>query len=313
MQRTKRGPGGDAGGGGGSRTLRDAGEKDVKLRKRKVSRIKQLLTMVFLLLFFIFSVMLIVTHAFGMDDGDEELEGDSISKKEIKKLRKKVKEMESKMAMVAEKGGKKLIADERRLWEDAKALALPQNSLYRVKGIEDPMGKMFSMSRFNGLVSLIVTLACDNSHERHHKNFDQQLNELEQLQEKYQDQGFIVIGFPLDDFISSEGYDYQIQRYIRENVNNGDVRFPTFGISSKSESPVYSNIASQDGGEMPKAHFYKYLIDREGALIASFTEEDLPFTGDDNKITKAIEKLLQAQPKGDRKFKDDVFQRFNYF
>ena len=123
-----------------------------------------------------------------------------------------------------------------------------------------------------------------------------QFEALEALHKKYAPRGFAVLGFPSGDFKSQE-YDDEAQ--IKEfcTLTYG-VKFPMFEkvhVVGADATPLYKDLA-QVSNDPPAWNFHKYLIGRDGRLIASWSSKTTP---DDKAIVEAIEKALQApRPKG---------------
>ena len=102
------------------------------------------------------------------------------------------------------------------------------------KGIET------DLSQYEGKVLMIVNTASKCG-------FTPQYDGLEALYQKYKDQGFVIIGFPCDQFAHQEpGSDAEIEEFCR--VNHG-VTFPLMKkieVNGAHEHPVYTYICVQD-------------------------------------------------------------------
>ena len=125
-----------------------------------------------------------------------------------------------------------------------------------------------------------------------------QFEALEALHKRYQPKGFAVLGFPSGDFKSQE---YDDEEQIREfcTLTYG-VKFPMFQkvhVVGKDATPLYRDLAKVSG-EAPKWNFHKYLLARDGTLVASWGSKTTP---DDPAIVAAIERALKApRPKAAR-------------
>ncbi len=112
---------------------------------------------------------------------------------------------------------------------------------------------------------------------------------LEKLYSDYRDRGLVVAGFPSNDFAGQEpGAEQEIQKFCRLTYG---VKFPMFGkthVKGAEADPLYAYLASASG-ERPRWNFHKYLLDREGQVVASFPSHVRP---DDRRLVKAIEDLL---------------------
>jgi len=135
---------------------------------------------------------------------------------------------------------------------------------------------------YQGKVVLIVNTASKCG-------FTPQYEGLETLYDKYKDRGLIVLGFPSNDFGGQEpGSEAQIQEFCRLTYS---VRFPMFEkvrAARTDASPLY-RVLGELSGEYPSWNFHKYLLDRNGRLVASFPTRTPPLSAE---ITGAIEELL---------------------
>ena len=145
-------------------------------------------------------------------------------------------------------------------------------------------GQPQDLSQYRGQVALVVNTAsqCGST---------PQYDGLEKLYEQHKGQGFVVLGFPSNDFGGQEpGTAAEIASFCETRYS---VKFPLFEkVKTKGDgqSPVFSWLA-KDGGE-PKWNFYKYLVGRDGKLIKSFSNKVKP---EDGELTGAIDAAL-AQP-----------------
>ncbi len=138
------------------------------------------------------------------------------------------------------------------------------------------------LCQYKGQVLLVVNTAS-------YCGFTGQYEGLEALHARYKTQGFAVLGFPSNDFAQETGSNAQIADFCS---NTFGVRFPMFAKSSVkggSASPFYRELAAQ-AGEVPRWNFHKYLLDRNGKVVASFGSSVAP---DDPKIVRAIEQQLK--------------------
>lgn len=135
---------------------------------------------------------------------------------------------------------------------------------------------------YQGKVVLIVNTASKCG-------YTYQYEGLEDLNRKYQDRGLVVLGFPSNDFAGQEpGTEQQIQNFCR---NTYSVEFPMFEKSHVREGvadTLYKTLASQ-AGEYPRWNFHKYLLDRSGRLVGSFSSRVEP---NDRQLVDVIEKNL---------------------
>jgi glutathione peroxidase len=143
-----------------------------------------------------------------------------------------------------------------------------------------------NLCQYQGKVILVVNTAsfC---------GFTSQYEGLEKVYAKYKDQGFVVLGFPSNDFGQQEpGSNKEIADFCK---NTYDVKFPMFAkssVSGSSPNPLFKMLIAKTG-TTPKWNFYKYLIDRNGNVVDSYGSMTKPTS---SSITGEIEKLLREKP-----------------
>lgn len=144
-------------------------------------------------------------------------------------------------------------------------------------------GKPVSLADYAGKVTLVVNVASACG-------FTPQYAGLEQLQRTFGPRGFTVLGFPCNDFGKQEsGSAEEIQTFCDRNYG---VTFPLFEkvtVKAGSEqSPIYAELSAQ-AGKLPAWNFAKYLVGRDGKVIAFFESKVGP---DDATLRGAIETAL---------------------
>lgn len=153
--------------------------------------------------------------------------------------------------------------------------------------LNDIDGNPVSLSQYHGSVLLVVNVASKCG-------FTKQYAGLQQLYEKYKDQGFTILGFPANNFMGQEpGTDAEIKQFCTTRFN---VTFPMFSkisVKGKQMHPLYQYLTSpQENGEFGKSitwNFNKFLIDKDGKTIGYFGSKTEP---SDPQLTEAIEKAL---------------------
>jgi len=139
-------------------------------------------------------------------------------------------------------------------------------------------------STYGGQVLLVVNTASKCG-------FTPQYEALEAMHAKYKDRGFAVLGFPSNDFMGQEpGTEKQIQEFCRLTYG---VKFPMFEkvhVKGKNATPFYKQLAAETG-DVPGWNFHKYLIDRNGKVVASFGSRVKP---SDPAFVAKVESLLAA-------------------
>ena len=146
-----------------------------------------------------------------------------------------------------------------------------------------------SLCQYSGKVVLVVNTAsfC---------GFTGQYKGLEDLYARYKDKGLVVLGFPSNDFAQEKGSNKEIADFCE---NTFGVKFPMFAKSSvkgPEASPLFQQLA-QLSGTAPRWNFHKYLIGRDGKVIADYPSRVTP---QDRALTSAIERALQQPAAGAR-------------
>lgn len=121
--------------------------------------------------------------------------------------------------------------------------------------------------------------------------FTPQYEGLEALHQQYADRGFSVLGFPSNDFKGQEpGSEEQIQEFCTLTYG---VKFPMFEkvhVIGENATPLYQRL-TRDTGVAPGWNFHKYLISRDGRVVAQFPSKVKP---EDPQLRAAIERELAA-------------------
>jgi len=145
-------------------------------------------------------------------------------------------------------------------------------------------GKPADLAQYRGTVSLVVNVAS-------YCGYTPQYTGLERLHRELKGKGFNVLGFPSNDFGEQEpGTSQEIAEFCRLTY---DVTFPMFEKvvtrSGSGQSPVYTFLGRS--GNLPAWNFSKYLIDRQGRIVAFFPSGVTP---EDPKLRAAIARALGA-------------------
>src|SRR6476620_4681566 len=130
-------------------------------------------------------------------------------------------------------------------------------------------GKPGNLTQYKGKVSLVVNVASKCG-------FTPQYEGLENLQREMKGKGFNVLGFPSNDFGGQEpGSAQEIATFCRLTY---DVTFPMFEkvVTRKGadQSPVYAFLGAS--GHLPAWNFSKYVIGKDGRIVAFFPSEVTP-------------------------------------
>ncbi len=152
---------------------------------------------------------------------------------------------------------------------------------FTVKTID---GEEISLSKYKGKVLLIVNVASECG-------FTPQYAGLEKLYQKYKNKGFMVLGFPSNQFANQEpANDAKIKFFCHQNYNVHFDMFSKIDVNGENASKLYKYIKEKQGGFLTdsiKWNFTKFLIDRDGKVIDRFAPITKP-----KDIEEDIEKLL---------------------
>jgi glutathione peroxidase len=130
-------------------------------------------------------------------------------------------------------------------------------------------GRPIDLAHFAGKVTLAVNVASQCG-------YTPQYQGLQALQEELEGRGFSVLGFPSNEFGAQEpGSAGEIQTFCERNYG---VTFPMFAKlvtqPGPGQSPVYAFLPK--GGDVPKWNFAKYLVGKDGRLIAFYPSQVTP-------------------------------------
>jgi len=149
-------------------------------------------------------------------------------------------------------------------------------------------GKPAPLADYRGKVALIVNVAS-------HCGYTPQYEGLEAIYRKYKDRGFVVLGFPANNFGAQEpGTNAEIKQFCTRKYN---VTFPMYAkisVKGADKAPLYQFLTDKQsnpatGGEI-QWNFTKFLVGRDGQVNARFESAIEPQSGD---VIAAIEKALR--------------------
>ena len=179
------------------------------------------------------------------------------------------------------------------------------NTIYDFKAIASN-GKEIDFNEFKGKVLLIVNTASKCG-------FTPQFDGLEKLNEKYRDQGLVIIGFPCNQFAEQDpGSDGEIESFCRVNYGvtfqimkktdvNGDDEHPVFTfLKAQAPTEEYKGLKAKATHAMLKKisksykkdsdilwNFTEFLISRDGSTILRF-----PPTAEPEDFASEIERFI---------------------
>ena len=149
-------------------------------------------------------------------------------------------------------------------------------------------GQPMPLNNFKGKVMMIVNVASKCG-------YTPQYTGLEAVYEKYKDKGFVIVGFPANNFGAQEpGTNEEIKTFCSTKYS---VKFPMYSkisVLGDDKAPLYKFLTDpaanpKTAGEI-KWNFTKFLVDRNGKVIARFEPAVTP---ESPEVTGAIEKALK--------------------
>ena len=167
------------------------------------------------------------------------------------------------------------------------SLTFAEVSDYRQIPFKTITGNSTNIAAFAGKVILIVNTArkC---------GFTPQYAGLERLYQQYQDRGFVILGFPANNFLRQEpGTDQQILNFCSTQYR---VTFPMMSkvsVKGRHQHPLYTYLTKNSPvpGDITW-NFNKFLVDRQGHVVTRYGSKVTP---DDPQLVNKIEELLAKQ------------------
>jgi len=148
-------------------------------------------------------------------------------------------------------------------------------------------GKPAPLADYKGKVVLIVNVASQCG-------YTPQYSALESIYEKYKDKGFVILGFPANNFGAQEpGTNEEIKTFCSRKYS---VTFPMYAkisVKGDDQAPLYGYLTKETGAGISgdiKWNFTKFLVDRDGKVVQRFEPAVTP---DSKEMTGAIEKQLK--------------------
>ena len=152
--------------------------------------------------------------------------------------------------------------------------------------VSDIDSKEISMSKYKGKVLLIVNVASECG-------FTPQYEGLEKLYQTYKEQGFMVLGFPSNQFAKQEPDSNEKIKFFCQGTY--DVHFDMFSkidVNGDNASPLYKFLKKEQGGflwmDAIKWNFTKFLVDSKGNIVDRYAPSTKP-----ESIEEDIKKLLE--------------------
>jgi len=148
-------------------------------------------------------------------------------------------------------------------------------------------GSPVSLSSYKGKVLMLVNVASKCG-------YTPQYTALESTYEKYRDRGLVIVGIPANNFGGQEpGTNQEIKTFCTRNFKVSFPMMSKVSVKGDDTTPLYKYLTDKSanpktGGEI-KWNFTKFLVDRNGNIVARFEPEVTP---DSAQVSAAIEQAL---------------------
>ena len=149
--------------------------------------------------------------------------------------------------------------------------------------IESISGEVINLNEYKNKVVLLVNTAS-------YCGFTKQYSNLQELWDKYNSKGLIVLGVPSNSFNQEKSNNNEIKKFCEVNFN---INFPLTTITDVKGDKAHEIFkwAEKNYGKsaIPKWNFHKILINKEGKIEETFSSFTNPTS---NKLIKKIEAIL---------------------
>lgn len=151
--------------------------------------------------------------------------------------------------------------------------------------MNDIDGKTVKLEKYKGNVVLIVNVASKCG-------YTPQYEGLEEIYKRYKDKGFVILGFPANNFMGQEpGSDAEIKQFCSTKYNVSFPMFSKISVKGNDIHPLYQYLTQNANppGDV-KWNFGKFLVGKDGKIAARFDSGVKP---ESSELTSAIESALK--------------------
>ncbi|MGI8542620.1 MAG: glutathione peroxidase [Aridibacter sp.] len=159
-------------------------------------------------------------------------------------------------------------------------------SIYEFK-VTDIDGKEIKLKKYKNKVVMFVNTASKCG-------YTPQYEGLQKIYDKYKDQGFVILGFPANNFGGQEpGSNEEIKEFCTLKYKVSFPMFAKISVKGDDQHPLYQYLTSEKtdpkfAGEITW-NFNKFLVNEKGEIIARFSSKETP---ESKEVTNAIENAL---------------------
>ena len=147
-----------------------------------------------------------------------------------------------------------------------------------------PAGAAESLCNYRGKVILVVNTAS-------RCGFTPQFEGLQKIYQDYKGRGFVVLGFPSNDFNQEPGQGAQITNFCKLTYGTDFPMYERSHVAGADANPFYKALA-QAAGSAPMWNFHKYLIARDGRTVIPHDSRVEP---DGRELRTKIEAMLEQK------------------
>lgn len=155
--------------------------------------------------------------------------------------------------------------------------------------VRDIDGRERTLSDFKGKAILIVNVASKCG-------YTSQYDGLEKLYQQHKKEGLVIAGFPCNQFFGQEpGSNEEIKAFCRERYGVSFPMFAKLDVKGPDQHPLFKALTGDESSLPGKVswNFNKFLVNREGKLVARFGSSTKPAS---EKLLKAISQELKGKP-----------------
>ena len=156
--------------------------------------------------------------------------------------------------------------------------------------LKDIDGNDLKLDKYKGSVVMLVNTAS-------RCGYTPQYEGLQKIYDKYKDKGFVVLGFPANNFMGQEpGTEKEIKEFCTLKYKVSFPMFSKISVTGSDQHPLYGFLTNKKtnpeyGGDI-SWNFNKFVIDRDGRIVGRFGSKDKP---EDPAVTALIEQSLDRQ------------------
>lgn len=139
--------------------------------------------------------------------------------------------------------------------------------------VNDLGAQLVSLNQYRGKVVLVVNTASQCG-------FTHQYKDLEELYQRFKDRGFVVLGFPSNDFGGQEpGGDQEIRKFCELKYRTTFPIFSKAPVSGPEKQEVYrflTEASPQEFNGDPGWNFVKFLVNKQGLVVNRYSSMTSP-------------------------------------